>query len=354
MFLHRFVNLAVAASVLLALSVTAAPCENPSIRREWRSMPREERAQWIAAVKCLNKLPHNPALVQTYNTTYTQIPPLNPDSSYLDDWTYIHMDLNPAIHFTGLFLPWHRAFIKDFDSALRQKCNYKGSQPYWDWTKDASDFGNSSIFDPDPESGFGGWGDPDNDWQVTTGAFAKDFPITYPSPHSLRRQYQPIINGTNGTLVTLANLFTPESQAALVNGFVGDFIHFQGGLEGSSHGAIHRIVGGDLQGACPANSLPGCIPGAKWSTNDPLFQLHHGMVDKLWYDWQNANPANYWSFAGGSVARVTNFVADPEFPNGAPPLVTFETPTPSDFIMANWTIYELIDTKSERLCYIYE
>lgn len=54
MFLYRFVTLAIAASTLLGLSVTAGfykPCENPSVRREWRSMPPEERAEWLAAVK---------------------------------------------------------------------------------------------------------------------------------------------------------------------------------------------------------------------------------------------------------------------------------------------------------------
>jgi len=38
------------------------------------------------------------------------------------------------IHFTGFFLPWHRAYVNDFEAALRTECNYKGIQPYWDWT----------------------------------------------------------------------------------------------------------------------------------------------------------------------------------------------------------------------------
>jgi len=42
------------------------------------------------------------------------------------------------------------------------------------------------------------------------------------------------------------------------------------------------------------------------------------MVDKLWYDWQNANPINFWSFSGGSVSVGLN---NPAFPNGAPPLM---------------------------------
>lgn len=45
------------------------------------------------------------------------------------------------------------------------------------------------------------------------------------------------------------------------------------------------------------------------------------MVDKLWYDWQKADPSNFWSFGGGMTALVTNFVPDATFPTGAPPFV---------------------------------
>jgi tyrosinase len=89
----------------------------------------------------------------------------------------------------------------------------------------------------------GGWGAPGDDYQITTGAFATDYPLTYPSLHRLRRQYTPTAPGTNGTNVTLTDLFTPESQIALVNSYEANFIRFQQTLEGGSHGAVHRIVG---------------------------------------------------------------------------------------------------------------
>lgn len=108
---------------------------------------------------------------------------------------------------------------------------------------DASNFENSDIWDPDPISGIGGWGAPDDDYQITSGAFATNFTLVYPSPHRLRRQYTPTVPGPNGTTVSLTDLFTPESQTTLINSYVADFIHFQQSLEGGSHGAIHRIVG---------------------------------------------------------------------------------------------------------------
>ena len=45
------------------------------------------------------------------------------------------------------------------------------------------------------------------------------------------------------------------------------------------------------------------------------------MVDKIWYDWQYANQANFWSFDGGATAVLVNLVPDPAFVNGAPPFV---------------------------------
>ena len=189
--ISRFLGLALASVTLLVQAAAAnngSPCSNPTVRREWRSLPPEERAAWMAAVKvehklrmllaytsltfaaqCLNNLPHDPSLVPTFNTTYAAIPPVNTSSSYFDGLftsrmsaeaaysclnrlglcphgsqshrgSFLHSPLYKSstqiqIHFTGQFLPWHRAYINDFDAALRVKCGYTGHQPYWDWTK---------------------------------------------------------------------------------------------------------------------------------------------------------------------------------------------------------------------------
>ena len=38
------------------------------------------------------------------------------------------------IHFTGLFLPWHRWYVHFFESALKSKCGFAGATPYWNWS----------------------------------------------------------------------------------------------------------------------------------------------------------------------------------------------------------------------------
>jgi len=100
-------------------------------------------------------------------------------------------------------------------------------------TLDAADFYHASIFaDPDPLSGLGGWGNPSADYAVQDGAFA-NFRLTYPYPHTLRRNYtlRPFINDGfefHNIPDKMANLsFTPEAVKQLVEGFKGDYREFQ-------------------------------------------------------------------------------------------------------------------------------
>lgn len=49
------------------------------------------------------------------------------------------------------------------------------------------------------------------------------------------------------------------------------------------------------------------------------------MIDKIWLEWQRANPANFWSFTGGSIATLgleapVTYKQYSEFPNGLPPM----------------------------------
>ena len=105
---------------------------------------------------------------------------------------------------------------------------------------DASpNFINATIFNDSPTSGFGGWGDPANDYQIMTGAFAKNFEVAYPVPHAIRRNYtsrsanpNPFGDGTPGAPDAFWNYFTRESQDTLINGYIGDFEGFQTQLEG--------------------------------------------------------------------------------------------------------------------------
>jgi len=106
---------------------------------------------------------------------------------------------------------------------------------------DSSNFENSTFWDPNTTSGIGGWGDPNNDIEITDGGFATGFHLSYPSHHRLRRRFTPIASIRPFPLV---ETFTPASQMAIVNGFVGNFPDFQASLELGSHSSVHLIMGG--------------------------------------------------------------------------------------------------------------
>lgn len=156
---------------------------------------------------------------------------------------------------------------------MKEKCGFQGTIPYWDWrvglylalpcsilrlifilsTIDAADVSKSPIFDDDPVTGLGGFGDPKNDNIITTGGFAKTFRLSYPEPNPIRRQYtlQPYISKPQSPIfpepARLANAtFTYDKVAEALACAPGDYSCLQTHVEGmqNMHGGGHSIVGG--------------------------------------------------------------------------------------------------------------
>ena len=92
-----------------------------------------------------------------------------------------------------------------------------------------------------------------------------------------------------------------------------------------------------MTGLCPKGDTA-CVPGPKWTPNDPLFFLHHAvrlisslfvssylttwapqMVDKIWYDWQKRDTRNKYAYGGGSRQATTSFASFIAAPNGLSP-----------------------------------
>ncbi|KAF7376539.1 Di-copper centre-containing protein [Mycena sanguinolenta] len=376
-------------------------CTDHFVRKEWRSLSREERKLWISGVKCLANTPSDGLFVPSVNPD--DIAPYNTSGSLFDDIVYAHMDLNHRIHWTGLFFPWHRWYLHLFEKALRTRCGYPGAIPYWDWTQDAGNFYESSFFkDSDPDSGLGGWGDASTGYRVLDGAFSasSSFQVSYPVPHTIRRNFTlfpsfpipAVWNHTRPANVT----FTKSVVESLIDGFVGDFKGFNGYMEGidGPHLNVHFLMGGDVSGACPSDAPAGCQPGPTFAPNgqvsgapqliftylslDPLFFLHHAMVDRTWFKWQQKHN-NKYAFEGGSVQRLANASEFALYPNGGPPYLSLESeiPTdglspgfvaeindspylmmeseiPTDGLSSGFTVAEMMDTMEEPLCYVYD
>ncbi|KAM0812088.1 hypothetical protein AB5N19_14405 [Seiridium cardinale] len=303
--------------------VSAESCIQPAERREWRTLLDSERENYVAAVKCLTTKPSKLGLA----------------TSLYEDFPWIHARLNLYVHFVASFLPWHRWFVHLYESALRDECDYVGPMPYWDWTQDSGALPSAPVFSDSPK-GFGGPGlssgfssparpNPLTSC-VTTGVFA-NFTMTYYTreerPHCLNRQFN---NGTGSEPTDpfwQAILYSPATVANITDNST-TFEVFWKALENTPHGAIHNVIGGDM------------VPST--SPNDPLFFLHHSQVDRLWWIWQQKDPA----------ARSLNYSGNKYQSPDETPASLNDTLTYEGFT-TNITVSDVMSTESEKLCYTY-
>ncbi|WP_328503071.1 tyrosinase family protein [Streptomyces sp. NBC_00457] len=183
-----------------------------------------------------------------------------------------------AAHMTPSFLPWHRRFLLDLESALR-RVDSQVTVPYWDWTRDRT---TTSV--PWTDDLLGGNGRR-FDRQVMTGPFA------YAAGHWTIR-----VGVTDDEFLT-RDLGRPRRPIALpteddLNRALDDPVYdvspwdstvtrgFRNQLEGwgsgsnpwRNHNRVHRWVGGAMLGGA--------------SVNDPVFWLVHAFVDLQWQRWQ--------------------------------------------------------------------
>ncbi|EUC58794.1 tyrosinase tyrosinase: common central domain protein [Rhizoctonia solani AG-3 Rhs1AP] len=152
-------------------------------------------------------------------------------------------------------------------------------------------------------SGLGGFGDPDD-------------------AHKLRRQYRPCPGFSGYSNVSANSTFSQAQVDVLLSRPEGNLTAFQEYMEQivGMHSAIHGIIGGDLAGLCPKGSsnTSACpTEGAPtFSANEPMFHMHHGNVDRLWWLWQEKSETNKAAFHGGSVQNMSALAANP---NGQAP-----------------------------------
>lgn len=333
------------------LESRAGPCRKPSVRQEWRNFSKQQKTAWIDAFKCLESKPHDPTLQPVPSAP--GLPPMNTTGSLYDDFTYVHINLYPFIHFNALFLPWHRWYLHTLEQLVETECGYKGPMGYWDWTKDASNLKESTMFDGNKKSGLGGFGKANNDFVVKDDAFA-DSVRSYPSPHTISRnfsetpfdenRFQPTPWIITKPKTRIRDVVTPGTVQSVINGHQGDFKGFLDAFDivEGFHTGVHLMVGGDLMD-------PAISP------NDPLFFLHHGMLDRVWYLWQKKSTRNKKAFSGGLTPGLATLEQFLEFRSaGMDPQASLTTPIPNANFRDAVTVGDVLDTESGYLCYVYE
>ncbi|TFK17914.1 Di-copper centre-containing protein [Coprinopsis marcescibilis] len=324
-------------------TVGRAKCNTLQIRKEWRDISVEDRKDYVRAVKCLMNTPSSS--------------PREGVKSRFDEFQGSHIDLTDEVHQVGHFLAWHRHYLTLYDKALREECGYRGPGTYWDWTRDADGPGlmrDSPIFDP--ETGFGGNGVPGtytpppaapgnpgfpgfpglppgggfgNQGCVGTGPF-KNVTINLGPGRNIGAHC--LVRGINEPMkqsVTSANVRTIMVETT--------FERFRTLLENGGrgiaglgiHGGGHGVVGGELMD--PASS-----PG------EPLFYLHHGNLDRIWWKWQSVDPKNrLYALSGPTTQR-------PPFTN-----ITLDFLMPFTSLSPRVAVRDVMDTESEPSCFQY-
>jgi tyrosinase len=164
-------------------------------------------------------------------------------------------------HGQPTFLAWHRAYLYNFELALRDQVP-DVTLPWWDW-RTVRDVPEAYATPQRPD----GTGNPLFSVRINDLALAQaranggqrdqdlaDYPDTYRDP------------GLPGA----PPLPTTAEIEALLD--VPQFLDFQTQLE-DKHGDVHVWVGGHMSN----------IPFAAY---DPIFWAHHSMIDRIWRLWQ--------------------------------------------------------------------
>lgn len=192
-----------------------------TIRKPWSELTSSEKAAYVNAIKNLS--------VSDVNNLANEHQVLFGNST------------TTGIHIASRFLPWHRIFIRFFED-LVQAQNPDVTLPYWDWWEYSSWTSTSTDLFDDASGG-------------SMGLFGYNI-IESGSPWNYdTRTFDPSWSTT------------PND----VNLSVTSVTSFSDDIEISPHNGGHTFI----EGTMDDQDSPG----------DPMFYLHHCMVDKVWADW---------------------------------------------------------------------
>lgn len=255
------------------------------MRKNAGALTPQERARFVAAVLALKQAP-------------SVLTPGQPGSNRYDDFVAVHVKAMPAdqshhvmtAHMCAGFLPWHRAFLLEFEKAL-QVIDPSVTIPYWDACNPLYHPKTSVIWGPDFLGG-DGEGDRQDHERVMTGPFAGStgnwlirISEDENPPNYLRRalgqsrdrqgRIEQLLKKSNETTILDRPVYdvAPWNDHGPRNPDVQR--SFRSAIEYDLHNLVHRWVGGNMMTAA--------------SPNDPVFWLHHCNIDRLWAHWQVAH-----------------------------------------------------------------
>ncbi|KAK1751086.1 hypothetical protein QBC47DRAFT_434846 [Echria macrotheca] len=334
--------------------------ENAVRRKEWGDLTKQERKAYTDAVLCLQSKP---------SLTSAQAPGAK---SRFDDYVVVHVQQTPRNHMSTFFLPWHRYYVWHYEQALRTECGYKGYQPYWNWGRWAADPQNSPLFNGDEYSmsgdgeaipheginfpiapppwdilppGTGGGcvtAGPFANMTVNIGPILPSLTLPVPAnPQSDGLGYNPRCLRRDINRYSAAHSTTNITYELITSN--KEIYWFQRVMEGQAeigkygvHAAGHYTVSGD-----PAGDF-------YVSPADPIFWLHHAMIDRVWWIWQMLDLEKRLF----EVSFTKTMANNPPSANG-----TLDDVSNLGVLAGDVKVRDLMNTMGGmdgRLCYIYE
>ncbi|KAK4506143.1 hypothetical protein PRZ48_004108 [Zasmidium cellare] len=336
---------------------TQCTYETADVRQEWRTLPQATRKSFTDAVICLQELPPQ-------RMTDAEAPDYPGVKSRYDEYVATHINYTMNIHDTADFLAWHRAFAHYLEQDLKDLCGYTGVLPYWNWAEDWEAPQDSPLFNGDAYSlgsngkfvaGRGSTWLAQQDVTypagtgggcVETGPFSKYTvnlgPLDLPNannvnssfeynPRCLERDINPWFSKNYNTYDNLTSLILEEIYIEdfqwLMQGYNSDTNKF------GVHGGGHWQIGGSMM---DFHSSPA----------DPLFYLHHAMVDNVWTIWQNLD-----IYRRQNIIRGTDTLgcSSPDCPE-----MQLTDKLPFGFVAEDPVFGDLMDTFAGPFCYRYE
>jgi tyrosinase len=227
-------------------------------------------AQALPRRREINGLALNDPTVQTLRDGVRLLkarPGGNPAAPSWTEMSNIHGTANGGFnkcpHGTWYFLPWHRAYVLMYERMIRSVTgNNAFAMPYWDWAA------NRTVPLAFKNSTHNGQPNPlfvaarNNAWSV---------PDTYSGPAVMSN----IFAQTNFELFG-------TSRRAGQNNLNPSWIKGPGGVQGTLEATPHNNIHVNLGGFMPKGNSP----------MDPIFQMHHGNIDRIWWRWNCMGRAN--------------------------------------------------------------